>query len=520
MDQSTSIIGQTVGQGDGGGDAQPVVTAAAPSAPVPGVAQPAPAPSQPSGPPSVANQVIQQQAANPMGGVSPTPKPTSRLAAILGAVANVADTALSGIPSQGRPSFLTGAAQGARAEQANIANQNDLKFRQFSDQVRLAQLHNEDIRMQWADQDHQATVQANADAQAKRMTDTTGMTYTFVPNNDGGQEVLAHMTGQMAQNGHVSIPAGTIAGPKGWYVPNQGSAEQAQANTTDYNSRAAFYGLPAVAKGGVVNESAYDILRNMSNGYGPGGQILHATDLQSRVDNMKEQLAKYKATPNSDDNTIKAVQSDVDHLQNLATITAKRESDALDQAAQRKTDQQTQIVDEKADQQRQTNAEKPQKAQKPQNVDANGNPVWVPGVTADERKKAELSENVVFNANNIASILQRRPDIVGKVAGRFTTLDQMAGTNDPDITSLQQDMHNIAIANVGIHGMRANDAVHDVEKNILNNFKNGPLAIGGALKSTANSVQTFIDNARPDTYKTHSKNGGAIRSMVPQQGQQ
>jgi hypothetical protein len=38
MDQSTSIIGQTVGQGDGGGDAQPVVTAAAPSAPVPGVA--------------------------------------------------------------------------------------------------------------------------------------------------------------------------------------------------------------------------------------------------------------------------------------------------------------------------------------------------------------------------------------------------------------------------------------------------------------------------------------------------
>ena len=96
-------------------------------------------------------------------------------------------------------------------------------------------------------------------------------------------------------------------------------------------------------------------------------------------------------------------------------------------------------------------------------------------LVADEQKKAELSENVVFNANNMASILARRPDIVGKVAGRFTTLDQMAGTNDPDITSLQQDMHNIAIANVGIHGMRANDAVHDVETNILNNFKNGPL---------------------------------------------
>jgi hypothetical protein len=156
---------------------------------------------------------------------------------------------------------------------------------------------------------------------------------------------------------------------------------------------------------------------------------------------------------------------------------------------------------------------------KPQNLDDNGNPVWVPGVSADEKKKAELSENVVFNANNIASILARRPDLVGAVAGRFTSLDAMAGTNDPDITALQQDMHNIAIANVGIHGMRANDAVHDVERNILNSFRNGPRAIGGALKSTADSVQTFIDNARPSTYKTHSKNGGALRSMVRKEQQ-
>jgi hypothetical protein len=151
---------------------------------------------------------------------------------------------------------------------------------------------------------------------------------------------------------------------------------------------------------------------------------------------------------------------------------------------------------------------------KPQNLDDSGNPVWVPGVSADEKKKAELSENVVFNANNIASILARRPDLVGKVAGRFTSLESMAGTDDQDITSLQQDMHNIAMANVGIHGMRANDAVHDVERQILNNFKNGPRAIGGALKASADSVQTFIDNARPSTYKTHSKNGGALRSMV------
>src|ERR1700742_2840711 len=61
------------------------------------------------------------------------PKPTSRLAAILSAVANVASTALSGVPDRGRPGFTTGLGEGARAEQANIANQQAIKFKSFDD---------------------------------------------------------------------------------------------------------------------------------------------------------------------------------------------------------------------------------------------------------------------------------------------------------------------------------------------------------------------------------------------------
>ena len=150
--------------------------------------------------------------------------------------------------------------------------------------------------------------------------------------------MLTHWGGQMAQDGHVSIPAGTIAGPKGWYIPNKGSAEQATANTQDYNSRAAFYGLSPVPQGKVVNDAAYDILRKMSNGFDAAGNPIHANDIQARVDNMKEQLAKYKQTPNADFNTTNAVQSDIDHLQNLQQITAKRESDALKQAQQQQLD--------------------------------------------------------------------------------------------------------------------------------------------------------------------------------------
>jgi hypothetical protein len=52
----------------------------------------------------------------------------SRLARIIQAVAGVASTALSGIPDKGRPSFVTGLGEGARAEQANIGNQRLLNF--------------------------------------------------------------------------------------------------------------------------------------------------------------------------------------------------------------------------------------------------------------------------------------------------------------------------------------------------------------------------------------------------------
>ena len=197
------------------------------------------------------------------------------------------------------------------------------------------------------------------------------------------------------------------------------------------------------------------------------------------------------------------------------------EDDAADAASQRKIAELNAVNNNKASNTIDVNDAKPQKPAKAQNVDENNNPVWVPGATADEKKKAELAENMTFNANSVAGLLQRRPDLVGAVAGRFTTLDQMAGSNDKDIVQLGIDMHNMGMANAGIHGLRSLDAANDYGKVVLNNFKNGPQGIYGGLKSSVDSVQTFIDNARPNTYKTHSKNGGAIKAMVPQaQGQQ
>ena len=128
-----SILGQATA-GDPSVDnsgAQPapisggIVSAAAPTAPV----QTTPTPSQ-----------------------QPTqPAPTdsgSRLSRIISAVANVASTALQGIPDKGRPSFVTGLGEGARSEQNAVATQNAIKFKTFDDQVRAAQLHNQDLELQ------------------------------------------------------------------------------------------------------------------------------------------------------------------------------------------------------------------------------------------------------------------------------------------------------------------------------------------------------------------------------------
>jgi len=124
-------------------------------------------------------------------------------------------------------------------------------------------------------------------------------------------------------------------------------------------------------------------------------------------------------------------------------------------------------------------------------------------------RKAELGENIAFNANEINSILARRPDIVGKIGGRVTGVEQLTGNNDADISAIGTAVHNLAMANSSVHGFRSNEGVKDTEGKILNGFKNGPQAVGGALNEVTGSVQTFIDAARPESYKTHSTQGGA-----------
>ena len=123
---------------------------------------------------------------------TPTPAPAqggSRLARIMQAVANVASTAVAGIPDKGRPSFATGLGEGARAEQQAIANQQAIKFRDLDSQVRPAQLHNQDLKLQ---QDTQAQQDAHVKAELdnRALAESMGIDYDTLPSH--GPTVMAH----------------------------------------------------------------------------------------------------------------------------------------------------------------------------------------------------------------------------------------------------------------------------------------------------------------------------------------
>ena len=458
-----------------------------------------------------ATQPSQSSAQNTTPSPAAAPQPTSRLQAIIQAVAKVGETALAGIPNKGRSSFVTGLGEGARGEQQAEANQQAIKFKNFDDQVRLAQLHNQDLALQNATQ-AQTDAHIAAELNLRKLANDMGVNYDTISNH--GPAVVDHLIASTATNGAASVPAGTHVSGDGdtIYIP-QNTQKTKDGQKQMYNELAPALGLPPLPEGAqFVPDKNTNFLTNKMLGYGLDGNPINHDNLPGVIaaeQTQRDTLAKNGGTPNQ----LKALDNVIAIHQASLKALDEHQQGVLDAASQRKQDEQTNQTQQKGEQTRLTNAAKPQK---PQSTD------WVQGATADEKKKAELAENMVFNINNVASILKRRPDIVGVVGGRFTSVQQMAGSNDPDIVALGTDIHNIGMANGGIHGMRSPQQAEDYANQVLNHFKNGPKGVYGGLKSSADSVQTFIDAARPETYKTHSKQGGAIRAMVPQttQGQQ
>src|SRR5579862_2587442 len=449
----------------------------------------------PAAPIPQADPATLQQAAT--GGVAQaTPAPAqsgSRLARIVQAVANVASTALSGIPDKGRPSFVSGLGEGARSEQAAQANQQAIKFKTFDDQVRAAQLHNQDLELQNHTEAQQDAHQVAQNAQHD-WDEAHGLQYTEIPNSgDAATNYLKAQSG----NGGASIPPGThlSADGKNILIPKQ-SDETQTAQLQKYNAFSEAYGLPALSNNAQFVPSKFvDYLQNALEGHDPiSGQVIGHDKLPGVIADLqstRERLAGDKRTDPAVlkqlDGTIGSMQAKLTYLDNhkAGVLQANAKATASGtEAAQTSPENiagQAKLAGAKA------NAEVPSKIAVQDNAAGNkssgDSAVWQPKVTADEKKKAELGENIAENSNAVAQMLLKRPNLVGAVAGRFTSAEQMMGNNDPDIAALGTRIHNIAMANSGVHGFRSQEGVEGFERQVLNNFRNGPQAVAGALKA-------------------------------------
>lgn len=131
-------------------------------------------------------------------------------------------------------------------------------------------------------------------------------------------------------------------------------------------------------------------------------------------------------------------------------------------------------------------------------------------VPADVTKRAALGSNVLENADAVEGIINKRPDIIGAAGGRYSNVQQMIGSDDPDIQALGVRMHNIALASNGAHGVRAQQAIQKTEDELFGNFKAGPNAIKGALGATRASMQTFLNDEQ--NFATTGKRTGGTAS--------
>jgi len=338
-----------------GAAADPTEDAQAPAAPIP-QADPAALQSAATGGVAQATQA------------APTPKPTSRLQAIIQAVANVATTAAAGIPDvtneehgRGRSSFLTGLGEGARAAQAAQATQAAIKFKTFDDQVRLAQLHAQDQKLA-LDTQTQTDAHTKAEIDNRALAAKYGLDYDTLANH--GPSVMEHLTAQTAANGTASVPAGTHVSADGntIYIPKNPDSQATQdAQRQMYSAVAPGFGLPSLTPVSDVRK-ATDMLTNVQHGFQPNGNPYKHDDLPGVIaagKALRNQLAKNGASPEQ----LKALDNRNDILQaNLDALDEHKES-VLDAASQRNTASKIALQNNKAQNQKDVNAAKPQKAQ-------------------------------------------------------------------------------------------------------------------------------------------------------------
>lgn len=136
-----------------------------------------------------------------------------------------------------------------------------------------------------------------------------------------------------------------------------------------------------------------------------------------------------------------------------------------------------------------------------------------PKPTVADRNRQSLAKIALDSLSDMEDVVKRRPDKIGMLAGRATNVEQMLGSNDPDVVAIGNAVHNFAMANAGIHGSRSHENVVDAENMLLNHMRNGPQGLMGGINVNKNNLQRIIANGSVSPAPNDS--GGAPPSAAP-----
>jgi hypothetical protein len=116
---------------------------------------------------------------------------------------------------------------------------------------------------------------------------------------------------------------------------------------------------------------------------------------------------------------------------------------------------------------------------------------------AASQKNASLARLIEHNTAHALQIIKDHgPELQGAITGRESELKEWAGSDNAYLRMLAQDIENIAMPTVGIHGSRSQRLVDKEGKILFNDFKAGPNAVAATLLANLGSARTYLNEEK------------------------
>lgn len=126
--------------------------------------------------------------------------------------------------------------------------------------------------------------------------------------------------------------------------------------------------------------------------------------------------------------------------------------------------------------------------------------------TGTERNKADMAISAHEQLQDIRSIVQRRPDIFGPLAGRTTDFTVWLGSQDPDAQAFRAARTIAGDHLAGTFGGRSETALTQID-NAIGQFKDNPAAVLAGLDQIDKANQVFISKGTPKTVGSNAAQG-------------